>query len=76
MTSGTLTISSSGSPTAIVVAADLIAHRLGYGHPAGFPDTSEALVKAMGRIGIAPTEIDPIVERIKEAFDQQSSVFN
>ncbi|MCC6952567.1 MAG: HDOD domain-containing protein [Deltaproteobacteria bacterium] len=62
--------------TAVVVAADLIAHQLGFGHPQGYPDPAPEMARALKRIGVAETEHEALLTRVKEAFDQQASVFN
>ncbi len=62
--------------TAIIVAADLIAHQLGFGHPKGYPEIGEGINQALTRIGIDPTQIEDLLKRAKDGFDQQASVFN
>jgi len=68
-----------GSPTeektAIVQAADSIAHLIGYGHPDGYPDQTEVVAAALNRLGIKDGDQAKVVEQIKEAFAAQSSVY-
>ncbi len=61
--------------TAIVQAADAIAHFLGYGHPEGYPSQEENVATCLSRLGIKPEEQATIVEQIKESFAAQASVY-
>jgi HD-like signal output (HDOD) protein len=62
--------------TAIIQAADLLAHQLGYGHSEGYPNTTEVLASALMRLGIQGEDVEKLVERVREACSQQTSVFN
>ncbi len=62
--------------TALVQAADAIAHLLGFGHPDGYPDQTEHVTACLNRLGITAENQPKIIEQIKDAFAQQSSVYN
>jgi HD-like signal output (HDOD) protein len=61
--------------TAVIQAADAVAHTLGYGHLPGYPDLTPELDKLLAKIGITQPTAE-ILEKMKEANAQQSSVFN
>jgi len=61
--------------TAIVQAADAIAHTIGYGHPEGYPDQAENVVIALNRLGIKDGDQAKMIEQIKDAYAAQSSVY-
>ena len=61
--------------TAIVQAADAVAHLIGYGHPDGYPDQTENVAVALNRLGIKGEDQAKMIEQIKEAFAAQSSVY-
>lgn len=67
--------SSADEKTAIVQAADSIAHLLGFGHPEGYPDQTENVAANLNRLGIPAAEHEKVIEQIKEAFGQQASVY-
>lgn len=62
--------------TAVVIAADLVAHKLGFGHPNGFPDCTEEMTKALLRVGFDQSLHETFLNEVKEGFEQQASVFN
>jgi HD-like signal output (HDOD) protein len=61
--------------TAIVQAADAIAHLIGYGHPEGYPDQAEHVAACLARLGIKGDDQAKTIEGIKEAFAAQSSAY-
>jgi len=61
--------------TAIIQAADAIAHHLGFGHPEGYPEQTENVAVCLTRIGIKGDDQAKLIEQIKENFAAQSSVY-
>jgi len=61
--------------TAIVQAADSVAHLLGYGHLEGFPDQTELVAKNLSRLGIEGPDQEKMILQIKESFAAQASVY-
>ena len=47
--------------TAIVQAADAVAHLIGYGHPEGYPDQTEAVASALNRLGIKDGDQEKVI---------------
>ncbi len=62
--------------TAIIVAADCIAHVLGHGHLEGYPDFTDATYAAMAKISIDQETAVLLVDDVSKLFGEQSSVFN
>lgn len=61
--------------TAIIQAADFIAHRLGYGHINGYPDLILETTQAMNRLGIGTDETGKLTEQAKKNYEAQSAAF-
>lgn len=63
--------------TAIIQAADTLAHHLGHGHFDGYPTGSEEELKlAMAKIGIETDALTKLIENIQQNFGNQNSAFN
>ena len=61
--------------SALVQFSDLMAHSLGYGHLAGYPDATEPML-ALGRIfQLKDEETLAVQQETKETFDEMGSVF-
>jgi len=61
--------------TAIVQAADAIAHHLGFGHPDGYPDQAENVSICLNRLSVKLEDQQKLIEQVKENFAAQSSVY-
>lgn len=62
--------------TAVIQAADLLSHTIGYAHPENYPEQTEPAAAAMKRLGFSPEDTQKIVDEVKETFINQSSAFN
>lgn len=60
---------------AIVQAADLVAHCLGYGHAEGYPDCKPAALALFAKLGIDEAGFEKVVAEIDTLFKESSSVF-
>lgn len=62
--------------TAIIAAADTLAHFLGYGHPEGYPIQETDLQQTLAAVGISgEKDLAELVAKAKETFQQQQNVF-
>ena len=62
--------------TAIIQFADLLAHKLGYGHQPGYPEQEEELLEAGKKLGFEGEDVlEKLVEECGEAFDKQAAAF-
>lgn len=57
--------------TAVIQFSNLIAHKLGYGHFEGYPETTSEMVQAGGRLGFDEARVKALVEEISTAFAEQ-----
>ena len=61
--------------TTIVQLANLIAHRLGYGHYDGYPDFAEQLPQTAKLLGVDEAMLNSLIEETGKTFVEQSAVF-
>lgn len=61
--------------TLIVMLADLVAHKLGYGHFEGYPDLTELREKVGSMLNFDQEKLEQIYEAATTAFMEQSSIF-
>ena len=62
--------------TLIVCAADMMAHKAGFGHPDGFPDLSEPLAQAMTTFGIDAETTEKLTAQVKDVYTASASVLS
>lgn len=62
--------------TAIIQVADMVAHKMGYGHDSGYPEVDDKLMETAKFIGLEESAVSELIEEVTENFAEQSSVFN
>lgn len=61
--------------TAVIQAADLIAHQLGYGHDRGYPNVEEPMRAILAPLGFEGSAAATLVDEVRAVFTEQSSAF-
>lgn len=61
--------------TAYVYVADLITHKLGYGHLEGYPEQQEQLLAACNKLEIPEEELEELTTEVEELFGESGGVF-
>lgn len=64
-----------GEKIRIIMAANLIAHKLGYGHKTGYIEQNDELNKIYASFGISEEQVVEIEEKIKDLYLNQSGSF-
>jgi len=61
---------------AVVQAANLFSHFLGYGHPSGYPDISNELLESCSLLDIDLATAKLLLQSTKDTYEEQNSAFS